>query len=793
MDPYLHGEEVCKFIEHVDNTRSHGLLLMPRGHGKTGMVTEPMPAWILSQNTLNRVLVCNAADNKAADMSRVSAGIIANHKLYGLCSPHVKQGDIWGNNGYRLQQVESDDPLSSSVDRTLASLSSLGLNSNITGAHVNRAMFLDDLINEKMAQFPEQVKRAERFFVEATTNCLDLGGTLIVCCTRWTYHDYSGKLVSGELTAGAGKLKVLKLGATRINSKGEHELIFPYRKYFDQNGQAQFSGFTKQKLEEAKANLKGLFSALYYNEPVLTEDQQFDTSLISTFPNHASLGFPLGNVRRVVVETASQAAGFAKQIATSLRKENKKMPLERLVPDQSENAKDIRIRSYIQGEIKNLSMNIRRDLMERDDNIGEEFRTYPKGHDDCFPAETPVITLAGVKPIVEVTTDDLVLTRNGFRRVLKAWCKGNREVITKFGITATPDHRIFTENRGWVILDDLNLDDVILRAERIKETSCEKPSSLMAENITDTQKPRKAIIENIIQDMINGNPLPGLCTEISGNSIMDQSPEDIKSTTGMGIITTTISPILNVSLGQHMPWRIEKNLVRERGRLSILPVSPSSENEPNYGTRPPKAIGGTPIKLEPQFSKSRKIEIVKSVGDCSVLTLGCRLSAESSVGEEERTGRELKIVPVYDLMVEEDHEFFAWGALVHNCLDSFSLLLDIMPDCSEKEIPDIYMVLDPAFSKESYSDFCAISVGTRYCGQAYLLDLIRFQTDDTDYICRILFNTFDRWNQVGEELMRPPKPRKRMGYRSRGSVSSRKRSNSSDSSFECDFTGFYTK
>ncbi len=370
-------------------------------------------------------------------------------------------------------------------------------------------MFLDDLINEKMAQFPEQVKRAERFFSEATSNCLDLGGVLLVCCTRWTYHDYSGKLVSGELTGGGGKLKVLKLGATRINSKGEHELIFPYRKYFDQNGQVQTAGFTKAKLEEAKASQKGLFSALYYNEPVLTEDQQFDTSLISTFPNHASLGFPLGNVRRVVVETASQAAGFAKQIATSLRKENKKMPLERLVPDQSENAKDIRIRSYIQGEIKNLSMNIRRDLMERDDNIGEEFRTYPKGHDDC--------------------------------------------------------------------------------------------------------------------------------------------------------------------------------------------------------------------------------------------------------------------------------------------LDSCSLLLDIVPDCSEKEIPDIYMVLDPAFSKESYSDFCANAVGTRYCGQAYLLDLIRFQTDDTDYICRILFNTYDRWNQVGEELMRPPKPRKRMGYRSRGSVSSRKRSNSSDISFDCDLTGFYTK
>ena len=30
-------------------------------------------------------------------------------------------------------------------------------------------------------------------------------------------------------------------------------------------------------------------------------------------------------------------------------------------------------------------------------------------------------------------------------------------------------------------------------------------------------------------------------------------------------------------------------------------------------------------------------------------------------------------VPVYDLMVEGDHEFFAWGVLAHNC-DALSLI-----------------------------------------------------------------------------------------------------------------------
>jgi len=33
---------------------------------------------------------------------------------------------------------------------------------------------------------------------------------------------------------------------------------------------------------------------------------------------------------------------------------------------------------------------------------------------------------------------------------------------------------------------------------------------------------------------------------------------------------------------------------------------------------------------------------------------------------------------VYDLMVETDHEFFAWGVLVHNCIDSLSLVANLV-------------------------------------------------------------------------------------------------------------------
>ena len=54
-------------------------------------------------------------------------------------------------------------------------------------------------------------------------------------------------------------------------------------------------------------------------------------------------------------------------------------------------------------------------------------------------------------------------------------------------------------------------------------------------------------------------------------------------------------------------------------------------------------------------------------------------------------------VPVYDLMVDGEHEFFAWGVLVHNC-DSLARLLEpdlklVWPKEEEGRIrPEVHVV-----------------------------------------------------------------------------------------------------
>lgn len=97
----------------------------------------------------------------------------------------------------------------------------------------------------------------------------------------------------------------------------------------------------------------------------------------------------------------------------------------------------------------------------------DEMAIFPQGaHDDCFPAETLIVTRRGEVPICEVVAGDYVWTRFGWRRVLKAWVTGVKKVITKFGITSTPTHRIWTENREWVKLADLKIDDTIFTYQK---------------------------------------------------------------------------------------------------------------------------------------------------------------------------------------------------------------------------------------------------------------------------------------------------------------------------------------
>ena len=80
--------------------------------------------------------------------------------------------------------------------------------------------------------------------------------------------------------------------------------------------------------------------------------------------------------------------------------------------------------------------------------IGRGLRPVP-GKDDCIAEGQRVLTDYGLVPIERVTTAMLVWDGVEFVRHSGAFCRGEQEVMTYAGLTATPDHKVWTD-QGWL-------------------------------------------------------------------------------------------------------------------------------------------------------------------------------------------------------------------------------------------------------------------------------------------------------------------------------------------------------
>lgn len=280
---------------------------------------------------------------------------------------------------------------------------------------------------------------------------------------------------------------------------------------------------------------------------------------------------------------------------------------------------------------------------------------------DCVYGNDLVSTARGEVPIKDVTTDDWVWTRKGYRRVLQSWMVGEAEVISvKINgriLTATPDHRVWTDNRGWVPLGGLNEFDMIMTCHTRKSANpvkdvvmnfldgptgiiAAKPAAASAQPIKPEEKTREARrIEFIFRGWLTtdtpsrsalaikttSSAPENHCMWLSGNTTTALFSQATKSITSITTPSITTHQIWDASLSRNIAGK-----VRSPEKYTTTPVR---------GAR--KVSGPLPTPASGDFAQ----------GD-----------AVSGTAVIER-----KKVPVYDLMVEDEHEFFANGVLVHNC------------------------------------------------------------------------------------------------------------------------------
>jgi len=329
-------------------------------------------------------------------------------------------------------------------------------------------------------------------------------------------------------------------------------------------------------------------------------------------------------------------------------------------------------------------------------------------HNHCLVAGTMISTARGNVPIESVLIGDLVMTRSGFKKVTFSDVTDiNRKVVkvnTNNGsLVCTPDHKIFTLNKGFIRADSLSYNDEVLIYFR---------SSLWLKLLSTNARFTDVILkakEGLIGFISNVPSLVELFGFIGKFGLMNeaQSQMGFISTTKTETRLITTSATLSayrqssISVKNTNGMRLEK-----LGSLSFLIKSGRLQKFGMLAKKVLKSIeklAQKPIKTLSLLLKNASNAIQSScLTNLGMLTYSALTNAnQHGVENQELTmlrkfasnvkkylfatsiaskkfaqGRVLTVIEagiaekVYDLTVIDEHEFFADGILVHNCIDA---------------------------------------------------------------------------------------------------------------------------
>lgn len=320
----------------------------------------------------------------------------------------------------------------------------------------------------------------------------------------------------------------------------------------------------------------------------------------------------------------------------------------------------------------------------------------------CLVAGTLITTRKGQIPIELVTTNDEVLTRQGWHKVKASGMTiPSTEVRTITfsngqSITGTPDHRIFIKGKGFTPLNSCRYGDII-------EPCKEKQSPTQEFNITDTQIPQTGQIGTTLRGTETVNA--PFYIKRFGKIPMAQSPKVAKSITKIAILLITALKILRHCLftNTKLADTIEKensgwNTIRRwlkhlkcgilpqkvlsgieltlKGLFSIPPqllrFVPSVEgnlltlahyHKIDFAQTPvnQNGVGIQALTTKPAFAH---------IADRNIQSINTPKHKPAPVYVLSVSGVHKKKQPTFDLTIDSIPEFYANGILVHNSMDS---------------------------------------------------------------------------------------------------------------------------
>lgn len=181
-------DDIQKFMDTIKfgtKDNQFRLLLIPRGHLKSSMVTK---GWSIQQALRDsnvRILIANAIWDNARGFVRTIMQLLTGgselDKLFGAFIPRdrLKKGLKWGADGITIDQRTT--PLDS------ATITSTGVERTQTSQHYD-IIILDDVVARENITTKEQREKVRNFYRDCQA-LLDPGGIMIVIGTTWHEDD----------------------------------------------------------------------------------------------------------------------------------------------------------------------------------------------------------------------------------------------------------------------------------------------------------------------------------------------------------------------------------------------------------------------------------------------------------------------------------------------------------------------------------------------------------------------------------------------------------------------------
>lgn len=247
-------KEVCNFVQ--DRPDKKKLLLIPRSHLKTKLISIGYPTMKIVNNPKIRVLIYSATWQMATDIhSAIQKNLQSNERIH----------EIWGDLSQSATEWSQSRTRLAANDKREATITAAGITNNLVGGHYD-LIIMDDPVTRENIGTMEQIQNVITRYKDAL-DLLEPHGEFIVIGTRWHDSDLYGWILDPANNALENYLVMIKRAYDGNLMTGDGFIpLWPGK--FDQ----------KNLLAKAKEEGWAHFSSQYLNDPVPEEAATFKRS-----------------------------------------------------------------------------------------------------------------------------------------------------------------------------------------------------------------------------------------------------------------------------------------------------------------------------------------------------------------------------------------------------------------------------------------------------------------------------------------------------------------------------------